>query len=495
MSHRLTQSRWYRLPLALAVVALAVGTACSEDPFPGATDTLGGEIISSLADLTAAGDTLIFESETTVYAAIAVYGVGPGVPQSIRWGTTDTTVLEISVLNDLSAFVRATAPGEAWLVALINEQFWDSLRVTVVLRGGPRWTTSFAGVPVGLHPAIGADSLIRVVTGGASPLLRMLAPDSGAGTSAASCFGALGPSLGVSDETYAAGGPCVRRHATSGDPQWTAPFSEAVLGVAVAADGGAIVVSTDSVFRLGANGLPVWGLPLGGAPVTAPVLGLGGDVYVGWSAGGADSVSRFALAGTPRWSVEVPGLSTGTPAATSQRLIFGRPGGIFALDSTGVVAWDRSFSDVNPAASATSRTSSPVHDDIAVYVQNEEALYAYSTGGVFLWVADSLGFGATTGVVGAPALLLDASLVVPCASGPGGREVCAVRQTNGERLWRSPAGDGPVEGLAVGGDGIVYVTRTLADGGSQVAALWARVPPATAGWPTEGGNAKRTRRR
>jgi hypothetical protein len=299
----------------------------------------------------------------------------------------------------------------------------------------------------------------------------------------------------VSGETYASGGPCARLHAKNGDAQWTATVGEAVLGVAVAADGGAIVLSTDSVFRVGANGSPLWGLPLGGVPVTAPVLGPGGDVYVGWSAGGLDSVSRFALAGTLRWSVEVPGLSAGTPAATSQRLILGRPGGIFALDTTGVVAWDRAFSDVNPAATATSRTSSPVHDNVAIFVQNEEALYSYSVGGTFVWVADSLGFGATTGVVGAPTLLLDATLVVPCASGSGGRDVCAVRQTNGTGLWRSPPGDGPVEGLAVGGGGIIYVTRALAGGGSQVAALWARVAPALVGWPTEGGNQQRTRRR
>ena len=70
-----------------------------------------------------------------------------------------------------------------------------------------------------------------------------------------------------------------------------------------------------------------------------------------------------------------------------------------------------------------------------------------------------------------------------------------VRETTGARVWRSPVGDGPVDGLTVGDDGIIYVTRTLAAGGSQVAALWARVAPATTGWPTEGGNPEHTRRR
>ncbi|HEX9632095.1 MAG TPA: PQQ-binding-like beta-propeller repeat protein [Gemmatimonadales bacterium] len=487
MSHLWMKSRRTSLTIACVVAAAAVGTGCSDDPFAGATDTIGGEITR--------GDTLLFVGESATYAARAIYGVGPGSPTTMRWGASDTTVLEVDVLRDLTAQIRALAPGAAWIVALINEEFRDSVLVTVVDRGAERWDATFAGVPVAVYPAVGADSLIRVVTGGASPLLRILSPESGVFTSTASCFGALGPSLGAADETYASGGPCARRHARNGEPQWTAPVAEAVLGVAVVADGGAIVLTTDSVIRLGADGSPLWALLLGGVPVTAPVLGPGGDVYVGWSAGGADSVSRFALAGSLLWSVAVPGLSAGTPAATSLRLIFGRPGGIFALESTGVVAWDRSFADVNPAATPTSGTSSPVHDDLDLYVQNEEALYAYTLGGTFVWAADSLGFGATTGVVGAPTLLVDATLAVPCTSGSGGRDVCVVRETTGARVWRSPVGDGPVDGLTVGDDGIIYVTRTLVAGGSQVAALWARVAPATTGWPTEGGNSEHTRRR
>jgi hypothetical protein len=200
------------------------------------------------------------------------------------------------------------------------------------------------------------------------------------------------------------------------------------------------------------------------------------------------------LDGTPRWSAEVPGLSPGTPAATDARLIFGRPGGIFVIDPNGAVVWDRSFSAVNPAATATSETSSPVHDDVVIYAQNEEALYAYGIGGTFVWAADSLGFGDANGPVGAPVLLADGTLVVPCAAGSV-RGVCGVRQINGNRVWRSPAATGTVGGLAVGANGMIYVTRALAGGDGQVAALWGRVPALTTGWPAEGGNPQHTRRR
>jgi hypothetical protein len=73
--------------------------------------------------------------------------------------------------------------------------------------------------------------------------------------------------------------------------------------------------------------------------------------------------------------------------------------------------------------------------------------------------------------------------------------VCGVRQINGRIAWRSPVVAGTVEGLTVGGDGMLYVTRAINGGGSQVAALWGRVAPTTTGWPAEGGNAQHTRRR
>lgn len=468
---------------ALAALACGSDDACSEGPFGGVTCTLDGQITT--------GDAVLFNGEVLVYTALAVYGFGPGLPAAVLWTVSDATVLDVETLPDLSASVTAIDTGTAWIYALINAEYLDSALVTVVLPGAARWRSVFSGVAAGAYPAIGADSGIRVVTGGATPQLRLFTSASGTGTSTASCFSALGPSLGASDVAYATGAQCTRRHSSGGDSTWSAPVGSAALGIAVAEDGGAITVSADSVYRVSAAGVIRWGQPLRGTVRTAPVIGPGGDVYVGWSAAGADSVSRFGLDSTPRWSVAVPGLSTGTPAVWGGRLIFGRPGGLFALDSTGVVSWNQTF----PGASATSRTSSPVHDDIAIFVQNEEALYSYAIGGAFLWVADSLGYGTTTGLVGAPALMTDLSLVVPCQSAGGGREVCAVRQVDGRLSWRSPLGGGSAEGLAVGRDGTIYTIRTLTSGGSELVAMWGRVAPSIVGWPAEGGNPQHTRRR
>ena len=492
MRYASRESWWRGWAVALVAGAAALGAACSSDacdegPFGGATCTYGADVTT--------GDTLIFRGETVTYQAVAIYGVGPGVAQSIRWGASDSTVLKIDVLTDGTAEVEGLEEGTSWIVAFVNEAFRDSAMVTVVVRAGDRWVNTYAGTPAGSYPALGTDSLVRVVTGGATPLLRILAPESGIGSSTATCFSAFGPSLGAFDAAYTTGNQCTRRHTQVGDSAWTAPAGGAGFGVAVAVDGGAITVSTDSVFRVDASGAVLWGLAVGDSMRTAPVIGPGGDVYVGFSTGGADSVARIALDGTTvAWRAAVPGLSPGTPAVTATRLFFGRPGGLFALDPAGVVTWDRSFSADNPLATATSATSSPVHDNVVLFVQNEEALYSYGIGGSFVWAADSLSYGPAGGPVGAPALLTDGTLVVPCVSGPGTRGVCSVRQINGRIAWRSPVVPGTVEGLAVGADGMIFVTRAVSGGGSQVAALWARVPPSTTGWPAEGGSQRHTRR-
>lgn len=467
---------------ALLAMACSSKETCEDGPFGGATCTVGGRIIT--------GDVVLFSGEQIVYSAQALYGFGPGLPTAALWTTSDPTVIDIENLGDNTARVTALDTGTAWVIVLINAEFVDSALVTVAVPGSARWRKALGGVPVGLYPALGVDSLIRVATGGAAPALWVVTPDSGVGASVPSCFSALGPSLGAADIAYTTGTQCTRQHDQIGDSLWMAPVGSAALGVAIAADGGAFTVGGDSLYRIGPTGSVTWGAPLGGTPQTAPVVGPGGDVYVGWTAGGADSVSRFGIDATLRWSAAVPGLSTGTPAVAAGRLIFGRPGGLFALDSSNTVVWDRTF----PASGAASRTSSPVHDGLITFVQNEEALYSYALDGTLLWYADSLGYGATTGAVGAPVLLSGLLLVVPCVAS-GGREVCAVGQVDGRLSWRSPLGGGSVNGLAVGKSGTIFATRTLSGGGSELAALWARVQPMTVGWPAEGGGPQHTRRR
>ena len=466
------------------VLAMACSSkqTCEDGPFGGATCTVGGRIVT--------GDVVLFSGEQIVYSAQALYGFGPGLPSAAVWTTSDPAVIEVENLADNTARVTALDTGTAWVIALINAEFVDSAVVTVARPGSARWRRAFGGVPIGFYPALGVDSLIRVVTGGAAPALWVLAPDSGVGTSVASCFSTLGPSLGTADVAYTTGVQCTRQHDQAGDSLWAAPVGSAALGVAVADDGGAFTVGGDSLYRIASTGSVTWGAPLGGTPRTAPVVGPGGDVYVGWTAGGADSVSRFGIDATLRWSVAVPGLSPGSPAVAAGRLVFGRPGGLFALDSSMTIAWDRAF----PASTAASRTSSPVHDGLIAFVQNEEALYSYALDGTLLWYADSLGYGPTTETVGSPVLLSGLSLVVPCVASTG-REVCAVGQVDGRLIWRSPLGGGSVNGLVVGRSGTIFATRTLSGGASELAGLWSRAQPMTIGWPAEGGSPQHTRRR
>jgi hypothetical protein len=466
---------------------LGVGACSSNDCASGFGDiscTLDGAIITQ--------DTTLFQGETTTYHASALYGIGPGLPIDISWSTTDPTKLDVVESTDYTAEVTAKDTGEAYVIALINEMFLDSALVHVVAQGGVRWRVTFTD-PVSLQPAYGADSIVRLVTGGASPTLRTVDPDGTAGTPQNGCFSALGPSIGV-DGVYVTGPQCTQLISFDGVSRWTAAAGNATLGIAVATDGGAIAVSTDSVFRISALGAVTWANALRGTAVTSPVIASNGDVYVGWENGGADSISGFTSAGVEKWSHAVPGLSPGTPAIALARIVFPRPGGVFAIDTAGTVTWDRTYGDDNPSASATDASSSPVADETGVlYIQTEGGLYSYANDGTFLWAADSLGYGPATGPVGAPAVLVTGTLAVPCQV-PGGREVCVVRQNDASLSWRSTLGAGSVLGLALGEDGSVYVTRSVTSGGSELVALWARAYVSDGLWPAEGGNQGRTRR-
>jgi hypothetical protein len=474
-----------RCSLAVTLGGL-VAASCSSNNcannFNGVACTFSGQIVTP--------DTTLFKGETATFVAQAVYGLGPGQPSSIRWGTDNTRVVSIFTRTDLTASVTAEDTGQALVVAVINEQFLDTAVVSVVPRGGPRWRVAFAD-EIGLQPALGPDSTIAVVTGGASPQLRVFGLDGTADPAVASCFSALGPSVGDDGDRYVTGDGCTRRQ---GATSWTATVGNATTGVAVLSDGGVITTDADSVYRLTSAGATSWSQPIGGPARTAPVVMSNGDVYVGWHGNGADTVSHFGSDGSPIWAVQVPDLAVGTPAITGTRLIFSRLGGVFALDAAGTIGWDRGFQADLASATATGATSSPVVDDQGiVFVQNEDALFSYTTGGTFLWAADSLGYGPASGAVGAPAVLYDGTIVVPCRNGTG-REVCAVRQTSGALVWRSQLGGGAVLGIAVGENGMLYVTRTVDAGGTELVSVWARGLPLDVAWSTEGGNPARTRR-
>jgi hypothetical protein len=475
--------RSWSVPTALGAL-LALSACSSNDCSSGAF----GDLKCTLDAYINVPDTTLFTGEAITYRATAVYGIGPGIPQSITWTTTNTNILQVEPTNDFSARVTPIDSGEAYVVALINETFYDSALVHAVDQGGVRWRVSFADA-VGLQPAVGADSLIRLVTAGTSPMLRTIGPDGTANTPLAGCFATYGPSIGT-DGVYVTGPQCTQLISFDGVSRWTAPAGNATVGIAVPTDGGAVAVSTDSVFRINATGGVTWALPLRGTAVTAPVIASNGDIYVGWSNGGVDSITGYASDGTPKWSKEVPGLSAATPAIVGSRIIFTRPGGVFAIDTSGTVTWDQSF----PSGSATDASSSAVADESGtLYVQSEGGLYSYLASGTFLWGADSLGYGSATGPIGAPAVLATATLAVPCKVS-GGREACVVRQGDGSLVWRSAVGGGSVRGLALGDDGSVYALRTVSSGGGELVALWARAYVATGLWAVDGRNQAHTRR-
>ena len=88
-----------------------------------------------------------------------------------------------------------------------------------------------------------------------------------------------------------------------------------------------------------------------------------------------------------------------------------------------------------------------------------------------------------------------ASYVTEASGGCGAvREVCAVRNVRGALVWRSALGSGASDGLAVGNEGTLFVSRTLSGGSSELVALWSRVRSDVVGWPTEGGDMARSRR-
>lgn len=476
--------------IELSFLVAGLAWSCGESPFEGATDTVAAAIASD--------DTTMFLGTTAIFTAIAQYRLGPGIPFEIAWAVTDTTKLELDVFFDLSASVMARDTGTSQLLALINRDFVDTVDITVVGEGFVRWRASLSGA-VSRHPAIGADSLVRVVHNAAAPRIVAYTRAGDQAFSVASCFSSLSPALGVANDAFVSGPGCTARHLEDGMESWRRSVGGTDRGVAVAADGGVVAPVADTVVRFSAAGSEVWRDTLGAPTRGAPVIATNGDIYLALSDGvGNDSLARLSSAGVVRWVVPLPGLAPQPdPALAASRIVLSRPGGVFAVDTAGVLLWDRTFTDDNPGASAAAAASAPVLDAAGgVFVQTVDALYRYGGNGTLVWFADSLGYGPGGAGVGGPVLRTDGTLVVPCAvPGAGGHEVCSVRTADGALRWRSAIGSGTVRGIAVGRTGQVYATVTIAGGSSEVVALWSQAEVDQTGWPAAGGGMDRARRR
>lgn len=127
-------------------------------------------------------------------------------------------------------------------------------------------------------------------------------------------------------------------------------------------------------------------------------------------------------------------------------------------------------------------------------MQSGIGLISYDSNGLLRWSADSLKHSCTYSA-GAPTLLQDGQLVVPCEVATLESEICAVNSEDGSLLWRSRVGgEASCSSPAVAPDGKIYAVFEAPSGGSELVALWNRVPPLAEGWPTEGGGMGRLRR-
>jgi hypothetical protein len=478
------------LPMCLALGLLP---AC-RSPLEDANRTLSAEI--------ATGDTTLMIGEEAVFVPIAHYGFGAGIPDSAVWSSSDTAVATVVLQgNGRSGFVTARGAGLAWIHAILNRDFHDSARVTVV---GPGDVRLRIAVPAGarVHAAVGmSDSLVRIVTGGGT---LFTVSRSIPGASAATCNGAFGPSLDLSDGPYTTGDECLIRHSAAGGVRWTLPLGDPDAGLAVAADEGAVVLHSVTgppgavvVSRVSSAGVEQWRDTLGAVALaqrSAPAIATNADIYVPWrSTADSSWLTRLTTAGVVRWTVPLPAEPRFTsPAPEATRVIVTYLGGVTAFDTAaGGVAWSRQFQQDNPAATDSTAPSSAVIDRAGrIFVQTAAGLHAYSSAGLSLWVADSLGAGASQASgVGTPTVLTDSSVVVVVA----GSRVCGVRPGLGTPRWCGPSlGPGDVVGgVVLGNDLVMYAVRSA----GELVALWNRVGADVLGWPTEGGNHQRTRRR
>lgn len=479
--------------LALLASAVAV-SGCGGEPFGGLTATLSAEIETA--------DTTMFSNDAIVVRAVAQYTFGPGAPRTISWAVSDTSKLAAFILSDLSTSVSAKDTGVAWVIARINEDFRDSVQITVVDEGLVRWRAAVTGAPA-LLPAIAGDSSVVVVHGAGTA--SAISPLGEQRFTFAVCNGSLGPTL-PAGKIVTTGDACTSRADTSGTADWSLPIGDAASGVALAADGSVIVLHETGqpadvvvLSSISSSGVEMWRDTLRDealAQASAPAIATNGDIYVPWRAPADSSwLTRVAADGTVRWQVPMPGWSRyASPALAGNRIVVGHEGGVTVFDTAGVVVWSRAFTADLPGAAVDARASSPIIDGTGnIFVQSEAGLVSYLPGGTTQWAADSLGYGSTTGGVGGPVLLLDGTIVVPCQSGAV-REVCGVRQPTGSLAWRSAVGGGSAEGLVVGKEGTVFVTWAAGGGGGEIVALWARSRVDPVGWPVAGRTTARTRR-
>lgn len=479
----------------LAVLALAVsGIGCGDSLAPG-------EVLSVAI---APADTTAFAGDSITFEAFVEHRSGLGSPDTVLWSVSDPGVLSLSQEPGGRASVTAQKRGEAYLIALINAEFVDSSHVTVVQPGDVRWRLKDeARLLAASGPAL--DGLGRVyvshIGNGEQELLSAFTTNGESVFSVPSCVSRLSPSISDNGHAYTTGISCTQGHGPDGTAEWGEPFGTFDGGLAVAADGSIALLHMHDgaggraavVSRISAQGVELWRNTVGYTlepQASAPGIALNGDIYVAWAEdfSGPNWLTRLASDGREIWTVPGYGYTYGaSPALVGDRVVTtGRFGGLAVYDTSGARLWSRTWTGT------AGGVSSPVIDGEGnIYVQSPLSLVSYDANGLLRWSADSLGCPACGYGVGGPTLLSNREVLVTCrVPGLPGSELCAVNGADGSLVWRSETG-GDVYGCpAVTPDGTIFVGAT-----QGLLALWARVPPLTEGWPTEGGSMLRQRQR
>ena len=478
---------------AVALSCAVLGIACSSSSFD-VGETLDAEIANA--------DTAVFVGTTATFRATAVYDLGPGLPDSVAWRVSDPTKARL-VVNVATREVNLTGldTGAVRLYAVINRDFLDSIEVEMVENGMIRWRRSFTNAPA-LHPALNDSGDVHVVT--LDGTLHVFDATGDTVRSVASCAGTFGPLVvTLTGHAITSGTACTQRHDSTGAVRWIAELGGFDTAPALAADDATIVLSFEQdqtagieavvVSRLSDVGAPIWRDTLTTsadevAAGSAPAITRNGDIYVTWrTPAGTSHLTRFTGPGARRWTVDLPEWAQNTtPAMDSTRVAVGFRGGLAVYDTAGgPPLWSATF----PTAA---NVSSPIIEQNGnVYVQTVDGLFAYAADGGLRWAADSLGAAgaASASGIGAPTLLLTGHLLVSC-----GGDACSIDAADGSLVWRAPLAD-VVGSAVVDLDGQIYVTTQPAAGGGELIALWGNRLPAFNGWPTEGADQRRSRRR
>jgi outer membrane protein assembly factor BamB len=406
-------------------------------------------------------------------------------------------VLRLSGITGSEVEVTGLARGEAYVIAVIEEEFRDTAWVEVVEPGQERWRVS-----VGEHAFSGRrvalDGQGRVYVAVDQPgELVAVDPAGELLFQVAACSSTLSPAVTLEGFAVTGGLGCTQRLTPEGALVWSVPVGELDSGAAVAADGSAVILDLQPaddrpvlLIRVSPEGNEVWRDTLGLAPGvgrqnSAPAIAENGDIYVMWVEEEmvAFRLSRVTADGAIVWTVPLAFESyAAAPALVGERIVLtGRYNQLSVYDTSGALLWERDYDGGG--------AGSPVVDgDGNIYVLSSGNLACFSGDGTLRWLSP-LYKGYPWGA-GAPTLLVDGSLLAECIGAGGLHEMCAVDADDGTLLWSSSTGAELSGTPAVAPDGTIYVVST-----DYVIALWGNVPPLEEGWPTDGGSMQRQNRR